>query len=216
MLNSLKDLYICYPFMETLYPPEWVQHVKDIHLVVELPAAGITASKNDDRLIAMINGNTGSVAAVDITCGTIAKTCYIPIYREEDGCPATQNYMLVDNDFEITGGTYTNQRIHPDCIVYLQEAPLITGQTASVVLKNGCNVGVSETDDGALLYATEGGGLGQYVQELDAAAYALGKGLRSINGMSGEVWIRGDYPVKETTTVSNGKATLTVTTEEVE
>ena len=216
MLNALKDLYICYPFMESWNSPEWTKHVKDIHIVVELMAGDLEDDMNGDRLTAFITGTTGSTATVTCTCGSIVEVKNIGIYRESAGCPATQNYMLVDDEFDLAVD-HKDQRIHPDCIVWLQEAPVIVGQTSSVVcFQNGNNINATDTTDGVLLYGVENGGTGRYKQVLsDVAPYRLGKGLVAVNGMTGDIWVRGSYPVKTTEKFTAGKLVLTVTTDEV-
>lgn len=223
MLNSLKDLYISYPFMESVYPalPAWTEHVKDLHIVAELEPGDTTSDTNGDRLMAFVVDfdTTNMEADVEIWYGNQVVACTVPIYVDTDGCPDTQTYMLVDSGFA-PSGTY-GQRIHPDCIVYLQKAPSIARQfTAVADFQNGYNVIASDIEDGVLFYGVEGGGLGNEVVVLGGssavAPYAMGKGLRSINGKSGAVWIRGDYPVEETVTVSAGTCSFSVKTNEVE
>ena len=52
MLESLKDLYISYPFLPTANPPEFFKQVKDVRLVLELPATDVLLGYKNSR-----NGN---------------------------------------------------------------------------------------------------------------------------------------------------------------
>ena len=216
MPDGLKSQYISYPFMQVADRPDWFRYVKDARIVVEIPVGNWDKSTNGDDIQVILTGMTGSTATVEVTCVPVGgKTVSVPIYKEEN-VPATQSFFIIDNDFDTTSGFTANDRIHPDCLTLLQAAPAINGSTASLLkFYNGNNITASKTVSGVMLYGVEDGGRGLYKQEIhETEEYMEGKGLKSINGFTGDVWIKGAYPVR--TTVTGGSiTTFTVTNDEV-
>lgn len=215
MPDGLKSQYISYPFMQVASRPDWFRDVKDARIVVTLPAGKLDTDTNGDNIQAILTDMSEAYAIVEVTCCPLeGTTASVPIYRESD-VPTTQSFFLVGDDFDLTEEREYGHRIHPDCLTLLQTAPSITGYTTGVLkLYNGNNITVSKTASGALIYGVEGGGTGLYKQEVEDT-YIKGLGLRSINGMSGDVWIKGSYPVRVEDIYHNGRLTLTVTTDEV-
>lgn len=216
MPDGLKSQYISYPFMQVADRPAWFRYVKDARIVVEIPAGNWDKSTNGDDIQVILKGMTGSTATVEINCVPIGgKTVSVPIYKEED-VPTKQSFFIIDNNFSTTPGFTANDRLHPDCLTLLQLSPTINGGTSSLLqFYNGTNMEVSKTTTGIMLYGVEGGGRGLYKQDIhETEEYMEGKGLKSINGLTGDVWIKGAYPVR--TTVTGGSVTaFTVTTDEV-
>lgn len=213
MPDGLQSLYISYPFMQVADRPAWFRYVKDARIVAEIPAGNWDKSTNGDDIQVILTGMTGSVATVEINCAPVGGTTMsVPIYKEEN-VPFTQSFFIIDNDFDTSEGIAANDRLHPDCLTLLQKAPKINGNTDRMLkFYNGTNMTVDKTATGVLFYGVESGGRGLYNQELEQVdEYMEGKGLRAINGMTGDVWIKGSYPVQVTLTGE----TLTVTNDEV-
>lgn len=216
MPDGLKSQYISYPFMQVANRPDWFRYVKDARIVVEIPAGNWDKSTNGDDIQVILKGMTGSVATVEVTCVPVGgKTVSVPIYKEKD-VPAKQSFFIIDNSFDTTQGFAANDRLHPDCLTLLQSAPTINEiEPGLLKFYNGNNMTASRTATGVMLYGVEDGGRGLYKQEIaETEEYMEGKGLKSINGFSGDVWIKGAYPVR--TAVTGGTVTtFTVTNDEV-
>lgn len=202
MSNALKSMYISYPFMQIADRPDWFTQVKDARIVAKFSAASLDMAANDDNIIATFTGIVQNRAYIHVECKPIGlKAIQVPIYREKDACPATQSFFIVDDDMDLSAvGIGLNYRLHPDCVLVMQEAPMITGNTTAVAsFYDGSNITAMHTQDGALFYGAVGGGTGLYYQELEESEeYLKGVGLKAINGISGDVWIRGTYPVEVT------------------
>ena len=69
MLDSLKDMYISYPFMPVADPPDWYKNVKDIRCVVAMEASNsISQYRNGNYLRAWLvkeNGHLGIAVRCD-------------------------------------------------------------------------------------------------------------------------------------------------------
>jgi hypothetical protein len=193
MLESLKDLYISYPFMPMSEPPKWFKHIKDIRIVVKLDAANIIFKyKNYSRgETTYVEGNWYAIRAylrlINLTTMQAMVTVYceqvqeepidlnINIYNWTDDVPGEQSYMLIDNDLatysEDFGIPLSGYELQLDTVLFMQEAPHLfvsgedCGHNPSIAM--GHNVNVSEVDEGVLFYGATGAGLG-VCKETDA------------------------------------------------
>ena len=203
--------------MQIANRPEWFRSIKDARIVATFPAKNLDMDKNGDHLVATLKTIADGLATVEVSCEPLGSvTVYVPIYRKSV-VPHTQSFFIVEDDFDIDSFRVYGQRLHPDCIVVLQEAPKIEGYTTSLIkFYTGYNVAVTKTANGILFWGIEGGGFGLYpdtIKETDS--YKSGQGLISINGLSGNVWIKESYPVKVVTRTVGNNIQLTVTNEEV-
>lgn len=216
MSDGLKSQYISYPFMQVADRPDWFKEVKDARIVATMEAGNLDTEQNGDNIQVILLGMTNSKATVEITCFPLeGATVSVPIYRES-AVPTTQSFILVSDTFDIDAHRTYGNRLHPDCLTLLQNAPTVNGSTAGIIdFYNGTNLVVTNTQNGVLLYGLEGGGLGLYYQTIEDA-YIKGLGLRSINGLSGDVWLDGSYPVRTRAVMDEDRTlVLTVTDDEV-
>ena len=51
MLESLKDMYICHPFMPVAEQPAWFAHIKDVRAVFTYPASNIISKYKNGNYI---------------------------------------------------------------------------------------------------------------------------------------------------------------------
>ena len=201
MLDSLKDMYISYPFMPVANRPEWFTHIKDIRCVVELPAGNpISEYRNTNVFRAWLTKQGGGLR-IRVICSTYGydQLLELPVYVWTENAPSTNSYILVDSEFDINqiGGA----ELQPDTLLFMQAAPKVTveGSTSGVSVVPGYNVSTSTTNNGIMLFGAAGAGLGlaplSIYAESPLSPARLGKGARSINGLDGSVWIKGAYPV---------------------
>ena len=205
MFDSLKDLYISYPFMPVENPPEFFKHVKDLRCVVTLPAADpISQVENDKCIWAQLKSIDSNEAVIQLYCNQAGgapswRVARIPVFMTGHNTPSMQSYVLVDEDISISGGKY---ELQPDTLLFIQEAPVIkldtTTLTDTVTTAPGHNVSITKGRDGIIVYGAPGVGLGVYTEAPDfytVPAQLRGKGATSINGLSGDVWIKAAHPV---------------------
>lgn len=224
MLDSLKDLYISHPFLPVADAPEWFSHIKDIRCVVTFDAANniLQYKKNGNYVRAWLVGLTAASATVEIECKQIQDavksvtlvTCLWTDYpvtvpdpdnnREATRPFRPQSYVLVDSDFvppEHFSGRY---ELNPDTLVIMQTAPIMSvngvPQEACIEAHKGHNVAVSKSNNGILFYGASDVGDRMYKSCPIAGVlgdWQQGLGARNINGMTGDLWLSGVFPVKD-------------------
>ena len=219
MLENLKDLYVSYPFLPVDDAPEWFRHIKDVRLVVVLPAANpISEYRNKNNIQAWLTGidHTHMVATFHVQClqyGITAYTLTANLVKWESGSPAANSYVVIDDTqlADTSDGSLTPlpvlsdvaYELNPDVLIFMQEAPTLSyDQTAfgtEVHVANGNNVSVSAVTTGVSFLGGLGVGKGRYTEvpwELrDVAPAMQGLGARSINGMQDMVWLSGSFPL---------------------
>lgn len=211
MLESLKDMYICHPFMPVANPMNWFVHVKDVRCVFTLPASNIISKyKNGNYIKVWLQRFVDEQESIDelriyATCSQLtAEQLYIVpvVYVWETGSPATDTYVLVDTEFKLTD-LVPNARyeLQPDVAVFMQKAPKLymgTLQPETISVQPGHNVDVSRFQNGVLFFGAPDAGLGRYETDPIHAlgAEQRGYGARNLNGMSDSVWFKGTFPVE--------------------
>lgn len=202
MLDSLKDMYISYPFMPVVNPPVWYSHVKDIRCVVTMGAANsISQYRNGNYLRAWLVKEDGHIGiAVKCEQHAYEDIIRVPIYVWTDGVPATSSYILTDAVCDLPDIPDGRYELQPDVLIFMQEAPKITFDGIAIsdlIVKDGYNVSVNKATEGIMLFGAAGVGVGTFdVDPIGALGDdQQGLGARSINGLSGDVWIKGAYPV---------------------
>lgn len=227
MLESLKDLYITYPFLPVSIQPEFFSHVKDVRLILELPATdlllGYKNNQNGNYIRVWLTGFAAGKAQLRIQCSQVSDEDFIenvPLYAWDNEAPPSGSYMLCDQDIiDNPPAVGTDYELNPQALVLLQKAPKLSlcGQTMqpTIQVEDGHNVVASITNDMITLYGAPGVGRpGNWsVNEpfaVDEDKQALG--ARTINGLYGAVTIDGSFPVRVDLTAGN----LGVTVEDVE
>ena len=126
MYNELKDLSISYPFMPVAVQPAFFRNVKYMRIVVILPAMQpANLSKNGDHIVATLTGFDSEYAHVRIACAAYDydEVYDVPIVRS--GIPIGNNWMYVEGDIAWPSGNEEGFRIHPSCLIFQQEAPIL-------------------------------------------------------------------------------------------
>lgn len=158
-----------------------------------------------------------------------ATTIEVPITSGVDTIPTGESYMLVDSAFSAIAASTTSAaletlRVCPDCFMFTETAPrismvarthLTTSDTATcsikqlgstIKLQNGYNIAVSGDGTHIRWTAQEGGGIGRIpagsdvFDNITSMPYVQERGLRSINGLTGNVSITG----YSTLSITNG------------
>lgn len=203
MLDSLKDLYISYPFMPVADAPDWYAHIKDIRCVIVLSATDfISQYKNGNRLRAWLKKKDNSLT-IKAECYGITKTLTLTIYDWTSGAPGTMSYMLVDDGFKAADVAEGEYELQPDTLVFMQEAPKVFKKTGTswdllpkLIVKHGYNISVSTTPNGFMFFGAAGVGEGTITAaSSELPASQQGYGARSLNGFTGDVWLDGSFPV---------------------
>lgn len=204
MLDSLKDMYISYPFMPIANPPDWYKNVKDIRCVVAMDASNSISQYRNGNYLRVWLVKEGGHLGIAVRCDqhNYEDIIEVPTYVWTAGAPATSSYMLVGSFFDagaIGDGRY---ELQPDVLVFMQLAPRIlyndveiTGGTLHSY--KGYNVSISKSPNGIMFFGAAGVGNGAYTTDpIEALGEdQQGLGARSINGLDGDVWIKGSYPV---------------------
>lgn len=213
MLDSLKDLYVSYPFLYQGEPSSWMQHIKDVRCIAVFDAVdSIPQYKNGKKVWATLtitqDEESQLIATATVYCTELSANgveVQLAIQKWEDGVPASGNYILVDSEFAYNAEMAQEHMLHPDTILVMQEAPTLyiangssTVETDSTIcFRNGNNVGASNVQDVVLLFGAVAAGNGVYTYDvlnaLDPSQHGLG--VRSINGLTDKVWLKGSYPV---------------------
>lgn len=214
MLDSLKDLYISYPFMPVENPPDFYKHVKDIRCVVTVPALNpISLVENDNYIRAFLLRLDGNTARVRVICSQFGDVSGwtvidIPVFTTEQGAPGTQSYIVVDEQITVNSGSY---ELQPDTLLFIQKAPYVYisalgepdengyKQSGPVIdTENGNNVSITKGQNGIIIYGAPGAGLGLYASVpgcYPVPEHLQNKGAISINGLYGDVWLKEAHPV---------------------
>lgn len=227
MLESLKDLYISYPFLPLPQPPDFFRHIKDVRLVLELPAAdlllGYKKGMNGNYIRVWLtgfvpaDGTNEAYATAEVECLQASDDAFdirLPLAVWTAGVPATQNWLMCDqellDDLPVFGDS-DRYELNPDVLVLQQVAPVIYKDGVALTdltVVNGHNVQVNLTNGQISLYGAPGVGDNVYpanTPELYQLSLALqAAGARSINGLSGDVRIDGTFPVRTDNPVSEG------------
>lgn len=214
MLDSLKDLYVSYPFLYQGEPPAWMQHIKDVRCIAVFGAVdSIPQYKNSKKVWATLrielNEESQPIATATVYCTELSETgveVHLDIKNWEAGVPTSGNYMLVDAEFVYNAEMSEEHALHPDTIIVMQEAPTLyirsgsmqTETDSTICFRNGNNVAASNVQDVVLLFGAVAAGNGVYTSDVIGALddSQQGLGARSINGLSDKVWLKGSYPVK--------------------
>ena len=152
----------------------------------------------------------GLLARFEVTCrqlGIVDKEVTAPLYVWTTNCPSTGSYVIVDdiNAFENVASTGLSYVVNPDVLVFMQEAPVIrygtTALSEVISFTSGYNTNVSLSATGLTVYGAVGSGLGTYrayptgIDE-DTFEARQNFGASSINGIQGNVWLDGTYPMR--------------------
>lgn len=232
MLNDLKDLNISYPFMPVASMPEFFGNVKNMRVLIELPAMQpVDNGKNGDFITAILKGfhnADGDKARVHIVCASYgyAEDIEVPVFYGT--LPTGNSWLYTDGPVPMT--LDMNYRIHPSCLIFQQLAPVLHLEMPSsglppvdvkledddvlspymldtdlftwddwLELVNGNNVEVSGSSDSVVFMGAAGIGRGTFpVSPYTTDSSVNGRrgvGLRSINGLAGNVLIQPDRSV---------------------
>ena len=225
MLDSLIDLQISYPFLPVANKPVWFDAIKDIRLTVVL-ASSETLSEykeiNDNNVKVVLTGVnvSGLLARFAVTCrqlGIVDKEVTAPLFIWTTNCPSTGSYVVVDDLSVFTGvaSTGLNYVVNPDVLIFMQEAPVIRyGTTAMdevLSFKSGYNADATLSATGITIYGAIGVGSGTYRSypdgiDVDVFEARQNLGASSINGIQGNVWLDGTYPMKASAQVIGNTA----------
>lgn len=219
MLESLKDLYISYPFLPVPTAPEFFKQVKDIRLVLELPATdvllGYKNNRNGNYVRAWLtgfarNGQTGARALLRIQCSQLSEDMiesFVELYSWEGILPSNQSYMLCDPALIDTLPVISEgivYELNPEVLVLLQKAPKLykdgSVQPLPEVIRveRGYNVSPTITNDTISFYGAVDVGSGTYPinQPFSLSTATQAQGARSINGLRGSVTVEPTFPVR--------------------
>ena len=236
MLESLKDLYISYPFLPILNPPDFFQHIKDIHVVLELPAQDLLLGYKNNRngnyvrawLTALVSadGDIDAYAEVKVQCSQVQDelfTVKLPFIDWTGGVPHTANWLMCDNELleDLSSiEAFTPYELNPDVLVLMQKAPALYKGKAkldhTLHVGNGHNTTVTLSNGQLAFYGASGVGSGLYGMNTPFALSddKQAAGLRSINGLTGDVRIEGTYPVRlDHSKIEGDKLILEITVE---
>ena len=245
--SPLYDLNTAYPFVWSSGTfPETLKNVLDMRLTAVLPSTSavpellscaihlthMDSSGGQAELI--LSDNNGSIF--------LSSSYAIPVLTE--GTTTTSSFIALDHVPESAWSGSID--IHPDCLMLMQEAPVITANITTeyattssacihsgATLKNGdvlsfmdgYNVAISaeELKGGATVTFDCGSENGLGIWTTSPWSHSGGSiplntfsitGLRSINGVTGDVRILGDASVRVTTSVSSGAVILAITERE--
>lgn len=217
MIESIKDLAVCYPFLPGSTVPDALKHIKDARIVFELPAKTYKRDYiNSQQFYAELVSISASDAVFRVVCVPfdIDEQVTVPVTVGLFNSPGTNNYVLVDEAVTYNG----THRLHPDCLLFFQKAPKLhvrerravtsndtAGFTATydfgpeITFSDGNNVNVSGNDTTVILTGGEGNGLGIWMTspwiDISSSTLRAAAGLRTINGKQGNVLIAGSSSV---------------------
>ena len=211
MLESLKDLYIAYPFLPVAVQPAFYNQIKDVRLVLELPATdlllGYKNKRNGNYIRVWLTGFADGNAQLRIQCSQVSDELFeesVPLYDWELEAPPSGSFMLCDKELIDNPPELADPcELNPEVLVLLQKAPRLSlcGQQMqpTIEVEDGHNVVASITNNMITLYGAPGvGKLGNWaVNEpfaIDPDKQA--EGARTINGLYGAVTVDGTFPVR--------------------
>ncbi len=216
MLNSPLDISSYYPFLPVPSLTDTMREIKDILVVVQLPA--VDPIKATNAFSAELLNINDSSATVKITSAVYGYTSNItvPVIRP-DAYPSSASYIVAEAGCVASN---LNYEIHPDCLRFVQEAPSLYFLPAVCVpgtvgnnsvnvsapfllggtirISNGYNVAVANLTSGVTFTGASGAGEGLAPLSLTAYSEADlydGARLRSINGISGSIDIKGSSTI---------------------
>ena len=228
MTEPIRDLANWYPLLPSGSMPSAAKDVLDVRVIVKLPAEDYAYQVNGvakDMCSAVLDSFSSSVATVSVTLPDgVRQQMSIPVYVGRDAGPAPGGSYVVIAKTQ-PGVSAVDRRIHPDCLLFMQDAPTVTFMNRGSVSKidarpgqhggrqdgatgdptpvslnplsfeDGYNVSVSVVDGSLVFTGAAGAGAGVFTSSpySDVASLATtpGKGLRSINGKTGDVVITG-------------------------
>ena len=248
MSEPLRDLSVWYPLLPAgAEVPELAKQLLDMRVVVKLPP--MDYPDNDDSVgidmchAELVSANDAELG-VDVTLPDASVVHVdVPVYIGRDAQPAPGGSYAVCST--APASQVAGYRIHPDCVVVMQDAPELVfmdrgpvskadaaaqpdgsrtdGKTTSpspvaldpYVFADGCNVSVSVLDGALTFTGTPGGGAGVWTTspfvDLSVLPNTPGKGLRSINGMTGDVILEGSSSVGITVAASGAGSSRVLT-----
>jgi len=213
---SATDLSVYYPFLpgETREPA--ILNILDAHILVRPPAGDNIGCPCGDNVVITLGSITASTVTFLVTIGEYEhiSTATAAIYTDPSTACGSENWVLVKQipgtpDLRTITGVW---RLHPSCLTIIQQPPLfrvvpygnisIAGTGTSYAIKtltdgsmlsihNGYNISVSRTGNTVTLLAASGAGRGSYsylpFSEFSGKTITQGRGLRSINGVTGDI-----------------------------
>ena len=139
MLESLKDLYISYPFLPVADAPDFFNHIKDIRVVHQLPATdlllGYKNNRNGNYVRAWLtrlvpaDGTTDAYAEIKIQCSQVQDeliTVHVPFVDWASGVSHAESWLMCD--WELMEDlaaipAFAPYELNPDVLVLMQKAP---------------------------------------------------------------------------------------------
>lgn len=145
MYNDLRSMYICYPFMTVDSIPDWFKYVKDMRIVVTLPAMQAAhMDQNRENIKITLTSISHTTAIIKLSCASYwitDKEISIPVFTNT--LPGTPSFVCATEVLPtLTGLSYD---IHPACLVFMQKAPVLWMEQES---RNGEPYVMVELEDG--------------------------------------------------------------------
>ena len=232
MFEPIKERSIYYPFLPTSSTDalEVAAHIRDARLYVpyidtanndlvyEIQLTSITSESITFTWTATPYGESQPAHSGTITALVVHGIDASPATLQQLG----SNYVLVDATFDAQtlseSTALASLRLHPDCFVFQQSAPILYVQPRTALttdgsatlgpvsplsgpiirVEDGYNVTVSGDGSTILLTGLKGGGAGlvpatstTFADIASAPPEVLTQGLRSINGIDGNVTLAG-------------------------
>ena len=218
MISNIKELAVSYPFLPLTTVPGALKHIKDVRIIYILPVGdGAATSSHSLEHYAELIAITEAVASFRIVCTilNIDEQVDVPVTTGVDVVPVANSYIIVDEPVAYTG----THRLHPDCVLFMQQAPRLSVRERTDVTKNdeatyeepiliagptiaindGHNVQASGTTAGMRFTGGVGSGKGIYTElpynDVEPDDVKMGHGLKSINGITDAVTIAGSSSV---------------------
>ena len=241
--SPLYDLHTAYPFIwQTGEFPEELKAVRDMRIVVMLPSAlKLPEDFNCTAVITSLDSTGAQVAVTMRNNGAVIYSEALDIPLLSASAFEDNSFIAVDNGFTAWSDMDSTVQIHPDCIMFMQEAPrlrirysnaytadsstrtYIEAELESLAFANGNNVSVSGDDLDMSTVVTldcgSGNGLGVYRtspwDDKTLASFDI-RGLRSLNGLTNDVHITDAPSVEVISAMDALTSTLTLTIKERE
>lgn len=214
MYEDIKTLSVSYPIIGTYN--DITKNIVDAKIVVTVGEKSITNSGKIQLLITYINNNEAKLVVSVLDYGILHITVPVVILST-GGIPCTNSYILIKEPFSKDTPANSSYILHPDCLVVLIKAPVIyagfrngpSSVTSAIVKQpikldyndlkfiDGNNVSFSGAPSSLYIEAGAGFGTGVFDNSptedtdndnQDVTIYKA-KGLKSINGISGNVVI---------------------------
>ena len=236
MSNTIRDLIAWYPLLPSgTAPPDAVSKILDMKIIVCLEPVDtqydqVYNSPEFSFQLLSISGGSATVRRVCPLAGEPANMT-INVYVGRDACPPSgESYIVVSESVSWTGSA----EVHPDCVLFMQRAPVLTFYATSLTeafevahtacpmlplsFADGHNMQVEHSSGVLRFISGSGYGLGIFTEPpggtggvvVDAPAAQISKGLRSINGLTGDVRIHTDSTMQIEVDSSGGPVFLTL------